>query len=123
MSSKNNSAATYEGVVSWTLAAFAGAEIFLVLYITMKEIFKKTGDSYVLKDQYTIYFVTLLVIGLTFKLLIIDSFIKGEIQSKNTCSMFLSTFVPDFFVALAYSCLMIKSIIILMNVKDTKSTY
>jgi hypothetical protein len=119
MSAKNDEA-TYEGAVAITLAAFAGAEIFLVLYITMKEIFKKTGDSYVIKDQYTIYFVTLLVIGLTFKMLIVDSYIKKEIQSKNTCSMFLSTFVPDFFVALAYACLMIKSFLILKNVKDTK---
>jgi hypothetical protein len=119
MSSKNNTS-TYEGAVAWTIATFAGAEIFLVLYITMKEIFKKTGDSYVLKDQYTIYFVTLLVIGLTFKMLIIDSYIKKEMSAANTCSMFLSTFVPDFFVALAYACLMIKSFLILKNVKDTK---
>jgi len=110
----------YEGAVAITLATFSGIEIFFVLYITMKEIFKKTGDSYVLKDQYTIYFVTLLVIGLAFKMLIIDSFIKNEIRTNNNCSMFLSTFVPEFFVALAYACLMIKSVLILYNVKDTK---
>jgi len=37
-------------MIAWTLASAAAAEIVLVLYITMKEIFKKTGDSYVLKD-------------------------------------------------------------------------
>jgi hypothetical protein len=107
----------------WTLAAAAGAEIFLVLYITMKEIFKKTGDSYVLKDQYTIYFVTLIVIGLSFKLLVVDSYFKDEIRAKNSCSIFLSTFVPDFFVALAYSCLMIKSWFLVKNFTETKQSY
>ena len=106
-----------------TLAFAAAAEIVLVLYITMKEIFKKTGDSYVLKDQYTIYFVTLLVIGLSFKLLIIDAYFKEEIRSKNSCSLFLSTFVPDFFVALAYACLMIKSILLVKNFRETKQSY
>ena len=110
-------------MIAWTLLAAAAAEIVLVLYITMKEIFKKTGDSYVLKDQYTIYFVTLLVIGLSFKMLIIDAFFKEEIQSRNSCSLFLSTFVPDFFVALAYACLMIKSILLVKNFGETKQSY
>jgi hypothetical protein len=110
-------------MIAWTLFAAAAAEIVLVLYITMKEIFKKTGDSYVLKDQYTIYFVTLLVIGLSFKMLIIDAFFKEEIQSRNSCSLFLSTFVPDFFVALAYACLMIKSILLVKNFSETKQSY
>ena len=92
----------------------------MVLFITMKEIFKKTGDSYVLKDQYTIYFVTLLVIGLFFKTLIIDAHYKEEIRSRNSCSLFLSTFVPDFFVALAYSCLMIKALLLVKNASETK---
>jgi hypothetical protein len=89
----------------------------------MKEIFKKTGDSYVLKDQYTIYFVTLVIIGLCFKMLIIDALFKDEIKTKNSCSIFLSTFVPDFFIALAYACMMLKALLLLLNFSDTKKSY
>jgi hypothetical protein len=35
----------------------------------------------------------------------------------------LSTFVPDFFVALAYACLMIKSILLVKNFSETKQSY
>jgi hypothetical protein len=76
MSSSDSNQNTQDALVASTMSAAAAAEIVLILYITMKEIFKKTGDSYVLKDQYTIYFVTLLVIGLSFKILIIDAFFK-----------------------------------------------
>lgn len=109
-----------QSAVAWTLAMSAIAEIILVLYLTLKEIFKKTGDSYVLKDQYTIYFVTLVIIGLSFKILIIDALFKDEIKTKNSCSIFLSTFVPDFFVALAYACMMLKTFFLLINFNDTK---
>jgi hypothetical protein len=74
----------------------------------------------VLKDRYTIYFVTLVIIGMCFKVLIIDALLKDEISVKNSCSMFLSTFVPEFFVALAYTCLMLKTIFLYINFKDTK---
>lgn len=37
-------------VVAISLAVFSFAEICFVLYLTAKEIFKKTGDSFVLKD-------------------------------------------------------------------------
>lgn len=67
--------------------------------------------------------MTLLVIGLSFKILIIDAYVKNEIQSKNSCSLFLSTFVPDFFVALAYACLMIKSLLLLINFNENKQSY
>lgn len=109
-----------QSAVAWTLAMSAIAEIILVLYLTLKEIFKKTGDSYVLKDQYTIYFVTLVIIGLSFKILIIDALFKDEIKTKNSCSIFLSTFVPDFFVALAYACMMLKTFFLLINFNDIK---
>ena len=112
-----------QAAVAWTLAMSAVVEIVLVVYLTLKEIFKKTGDSYVLKDQYTIYFVTLIIIGLSFKVLIIDALYKDEIKTKNSCSIFLSTFVPDFFVALAYACMMLKTFFILINFKDTKQSY
>ena len=98
-------------------------EISLILYITFKDIFKKTGDSFVLKDQYTIYFVTLVVIGLFFKVLIIDAYLKEEISTRNSCSMFLSTYVPEFFVTLAYTCIVIKAYFLLKNISDTKESY
>ena len=39
-----------QSMVASILAVTSLAEIVLVLFLTMKEIFKKTGDSYVLKD-------------------------------------------------------------------------
>ena len=35
----------------------------------------------------------------------------------------MSTFVPDFFVALAYACLMIKSALIVRNFSESKQSY
>jgi hypothetical protein len=39
-----------EIAVTILLAASSLAEIGFILYLTVKEIFKKTGDSFVLKD-------------------------------------------------------------------------
>ena len=114
---------TAEHVTSILLAVFTTAEIIFVIYLTLNEILKKTGDSFVLKDQYTIYFVTLIVIGLFFKLLIIDALTKDEISTRNSCSMFLSTFVPEFFVTLGYTCIMLKSVFLCLTLRDTKQSY
>lgn len=37
--------------------------------------------------------------------------------------MFLSTFIPEFFVALAYTCIMLKSVFLYLNLRDTKAGY
>jgi hypothetical protein len=37
--------------------------------------------------------------------------------------MFLSTFVPEFFITLAYTCIMLKSVFLYLNMKDTKQSY
>ena len=120
MDDLNKDDPTTQHVVAISLAIFSFCEICFVLYFTAKEIFKKTGDSFVLKDQYTIYFVTLVTIGLFFKILILDALLKGEISTRNSCSMFLSTFVPEFFITLAYTCLMLKAVFLYLNTRDTK---
>jgi hypothetical protein len=56
-------------------------------------------------------------------MLILDALFKDEIKTKNSCSIFLSTFVPDFFVALAYACMMLKAFFLLLNFSDTKQSY
>ena len=109
--------------IASTLAVCSVGEIVFILYLTFKDIFKKTGDSFVLKDQYTIYFVTLVVIGLFFKLSIIDALLKEEISTRNSCSMFLSTYVPEFFVTLAYTCIALKTVFLFKNIKDSKQSY
>lgn len=109
--------------IASTLAVCSIGEIVFILYLTFKDIFKKTGDSFVLKDQYTIYFVTLVVIGLFFKLSIIDALLKEEISTRNSCSMFLSTYVPEFFVTLAYTCIALKTVFLFKNIKDSKQSY
>jgi len=47
---KDNFDSVKQSAVAWTLATSAAVEIVLVVYLTLKEIFKKTGNSYVLKD-------------------------------------------------------------------------
>jgi hypothetical protein len=49
-SDKDSFDSVKQTAVAWTLALSSGVEIVLVIYLTLKEIFKKTGDSYVLKD-------------------------------------------------------------------------
>lgn len=39
-----------EKFISYSLAATSGMALILVLHLTVKEIFKKTNDSFVLKD-------------------------------------------------------------------------
>lgn len=67
--------------------------------------------------------MTLLIIGLSFKVLILDSFFKDEIRAKNSCSIFLSTFVPDVFVAIAYACFMLKVVFVWKNFNENKAMY
>jgi hypothetical protein len=112
-----------EQFINYSLAATSGLAIVVVLYLTVKEILKKTNDSFVLKDQYTIYFVTLAVMSLLFKMVLIDTAIKEETGYKNSCSMYLSTFVPEFFLNLAYSCMAIKAMFLFLNCKDSKQSY
>ena len=112
-----------EKFISFSLAGTSCIALVLVLYLTVKEIFKKTNDSFVLKDQYTIYFVTLALISLLFKMTLIDTAIKEETAFKNSCSMYLSTFVPEYFLNLAYSCMAVKAIFLYLNIKDTKKSY
>ena len=50
MSSSGSNLNAPDALIASTMSTAAVAEIVLILYITMKEIFKKTGDSYVLKD-------------------------------------------------------------------------
>jgi hypothetical protein len=112
-----------EKILAVLLALSAFALICFVLFITKREIFKKTGDSFVLKDSNTIYFVTLVIIGMFFKILILDALAKEEISTQNSCSMFLSTFVPEFFIALAYTCMSLKSVFLFVTTRDTKQSY
>jgi hypothetical protein len=112
-----------EKLISFSLAGTSGLALVFVIYLTVKEILKKTNDSFVLKDQYTIYFVTLVIISLLFKMMLIDTALKEETAFKNSCSMYLSTFVPEYFLNLAYSCMAIKAIFLYLNAKDTKKSY
>lgn len=109
-----------EWVVISSLALASITEILWISYLTIKEIFKKTGDTFVLKDKYTIYFVTLVIMSLGFKVLVMDTLVKNETNLPNSCSMFLSTFVPEFFLILAYTCIAIKSGMLLLTVKSDK---
>ncbi len=70
----------FQAPITWVLGVAAGLELCFVLFITVKDIFKEKKENYILKDQHTIYFVTLVVIGLTFKMLVVDSLLKDELR-------------------------------------------
>jgi hypothetical protein len=48
----------------------------------------------VLKDQYTVFFVTFAILALAFKLAIIDTHFKNEIDNQRVCSIFISDYMP-----------------------------
>jgi L-asparagine transporter-like permease len=56
-------------------------------------------------------------------MMLFDTAIKEETAFKNSCSMYLSTFVPEYFLNLAYSCMAVKAIFLYLNIKDNKKSY
>jgi hypothetical protein len=45
-------------------------------------------------DQYTVFFITYITTGLFFKMLVIDTYYKDEIDKREACSMFVCSYVP-----------------------------
>lgn len=76
-----------------------------------------------LKDEYTVFYVTFVLIGLFFKLLVIDTYYKDELEKKNSCSMFVSTYLPEAFFLLGTYLFMQKTALLQYIVKDNETTY
>lgn len=81
-------------VTVWSLFTLALLMMIIILYYTIKDIIKSAQNLFVLKDEYTVFFVTFIIIGLFFKIFVIDSYYKKELGKARSCSMFISAYVP-----------------------------
>ena len=98
-------------LIVFIIAGCAAAEIVFIVYSLLRDINKITANTFVLKDENTVYFLMFLTVGLFFKILLIDTFYKDEINKDDfSCSIFVSDYVPQVFLVLAISVYMLKII-------------
>jgi hypothetical protein len=66
-------------IVIWTIIGLTVATIVLVLYFTIRDIILSSRRIFVLRDQYTVFFIAFIIIGLFFKVLLLDTYYKNEL--------------------------------------------
>lgn len=81
-------------IIVWTIAALSIAMIFFVLTRTIADIKKGMNATFVMKDSLIVYFTSFIIFSLAFKISIIDSFYKGSIDKRRSCSGYFSSYVP-----------------------------
>jgi hypothetical protein len=64
----------------WCVFGINLATLIIVFTLSLRDIIKSSQAMFVLKDQYTVYFIVYLNFGLFFKLLVIDTYYKAEIE-------------------------------------------
>lgn len=67
--------------------------------------------------------MVLSILSLTFKLAIVDTYFKDEIKNARVCSMFISDYMPQFFIALSSVLVSAKAILLVFLSKDTLTSY
>ncbi len=80
--------------VVWLIATASSVEIMAILYIVIRDLMKNTRNIFVIKDNFTVYFIIYILIALTFKIFLIDTYYKGELKHKRKCSFFISEYIP-----------------------------
>jgi predicted nucleic acid-binding Zn ribbon protein len=85
------------------------------IYMTLFRDLMKFDREYlsVLKDQHTVFFAAFILLSLLFKLFILDTYYKDEMNTPRVCSMFISEYMPEFFLAL--SCLLVTAKAIMLT--------
>ena len=76
-----------------------------------------------LKDEFTVYYVTYMLIGLVFKLFLIDTYYKENIDDENSCPLFISGYLPQIFILMAICVFMIKSLMLQIVLQDNEEKY
>ena len=64
-----------------------------------------------------------MVIGLFFKLLIVDTFYKRELNKSRSCAMFISDYVPQVFLVLVVGITCVKTHLLTYIAVDTEDSY
>ena len=79
----------------WSIFGLSLTWIAAISYTTVRDLMKYDSDHLsVLKDQYTVFYITFVLLALTFKLAIVDTHFKDEIKNARVCSMFISDYLP-----------------------------
>jgi len=110
----------YEGAVVWTLFGTSLIMIGVIGTRTFKEIMKFDREYLsMLKDSYTVFYAAFAIMSMIFKLFILDTHYKDEIRSSRRCSMFISDYMPQFFLAISSCLVAAKAVMLLfMSKKD-----
>ena len=115
---------TKEAIVVWSLVACSFATITAITYFTYKDLMKFNHDYLsVLKDPFTAFFVTFSFLSLLLKMTIIDTYFKNEVDTTRSCALFVSDYLPQFFIALSSALVSIKLIMLVIINKDTLESY
>jgi len=113
-----------QALVVWSLFGLSLTFIIGITYTTLRDLLKYDHEHLsVLKDQYTVFYITFVILSLVFKLAIIDTHIKDEIKNARVCSMFISDYMPQFFIALSSLLVAAKAIMLALVERDTLQTY
>ena len=113
-----------EALIVWSQFGLSTLLIGAIAFLTLRDLLKYDKEHLsVLKDHYTVFFVTIALSGLLFKLAIVETHLKGEVENPRRCSMFISDYLPQFFITICSILVAVKGILLAIVNKDTYSSY
>lgn len=94
-----------------------------ILTLILRDLRKKDADRLVaLEESYTTHFVMSIILGLLCKALIVDAFLKGELDDELTCSMFIGDYLPEIFMTASNIYMTCKCVLMLLEFRETEIT-
>ena len=101
---------TSEGMaVVWSVAGISVFQIFWIMFYSIRDMIRSTQNNFILKDDFTVYFVVYMIIALCFKILVVDSYYKEMLVKRRSCSNFIAEYVPQIFIVVGVSIVMFKT--------------
>ena len=92
-----------------------------ILTLILRDLRKKDADRLVaLEESYTTHFVMSIILGLLCKALIVDAFLKGELDDELTCSMFIGDYLPEIFMTSSNIYMTCKCVLMLLEFRETE---
>lgn len=92
-----------------------------ILTLILRDLRKKDADRLVaLEESYTTHFVMSIILGLLCKALIVDAFLKGELDDELTCSMFIGDYLPEIFMTSSNIYMTCKCVMMLLEFRETE---
>jgi hypothetical protein len=113
-----------EAAIVWSLVGCSSFSLASITYFIYKDLIKFNHEYLsVLKDSFTAFFITFSFLSLLLKMTIIDTYFKDEVDNQRSCALFVSDYLPQFFIALSSVLVSIKSVILIIINRDTLQTY